>query len=168
LKLFLFAIIFTPLLFTQPAFGQYFDTPGFVNRFPVETGGYIFEVQTVSSFAIPDYQFSSEEKRLSFIISTSVSNNLAEIQIPKNLINGNFTFYLNDQEIFADVKTNEKISFITIEFPGKGLHKLDIIGTTYLPEFSEIAPLVLATSLLGILLVTRKRFSNFAQLFFKQ
>jgi hypothetical protein len=155
LKLFLFAIIFTSLLFIPPAFSQYFDTPGFVNRLPVETGGYIFEVQTVTNFGIPDYQFSSEEKRLSFIISSSVSNNLAEIQIPKNLINGNFTFYLNDQEIFADVKTNEKISFITIEFPGKGLHKLDIIGTTYLPEFSEIAQLVLATSLIGIVFLKK-------------
>jgi len=155
LKPFLFVIIFTSLLFAQSAFGQFFDTPGLVNRLPVETGGYIFEVVTVSSFDIPDYQFSSEEKRLSLIISTGVSNNLAEIQIPKNLINGNFTFYLNGQEIFADVKTNEKISFITIEFPGKGLHKLDIIGTTYLPEFSEIAQLVLVTSLIGIVFLKK-------------
>jgi len=88
--------------------------------------------------------------------------------IPANLINGNFTFFLNDQEFFPVVKYGEEISFITVEFEGDGRHKLEIIGTTYLPEFSEIAPLVLATSLLGILLVTRKRFSNFAQLFFKQ
>ncbi len=155
MKPFLFVIIFTSLLFAQSAFGQFFDTPGLVNRLPVETGGYIFEVITVSSFDIPDYQFSSEEKRLSFIISSSVSNNLAEIQIPKNLINGNFTFYLNGKEISADVKTNEKISFITIEFPGKGLHTLDIIGTTYLPEFSEIAQLVLATSLIGIVFLKK-------------
>ena len=155
MKPFLFVIIFASLLFTQPAFGQFFDTPGFVNRIPIETGGYFFEVRTVSSFDIPDYQFSSEEKRLSLIITTSVSNNLLEIEIPKNLINGNFTFYLNGQEIFADVKTNEKISFITLEFPGKGLHKLDIIGTTYLPEFSEIAQLVLATSLIGIVFLKK-------------
>jgi len=78
------------------------------------------------------------------------------------LLNGNFTFYLNGQEIFADVKTNDKISFITLEFPGKGLHKLDIIGTTTittttttpLPESSEITPLALVISLaLGISLI---------------
>jgi len=155
LKLFLFVIIFTSLLFPQSAFGQFFDTPGLVNRIPIETGGYFFEIRTVSSFDIPDYQFSSEEKRLSLIITTNVSNNLLEIEIPKNLINGNFTFYLNGQEISADVKTNEKISFIKIEFPGKGLHKLDIIGTTYLPEFSEIAQLVLATSLIGIVFLKK-------------
>ena len=157
MKPFLFVIIFTSLLLSPSAFGQYFDTPGLVNRLPVETGGYIFEVITVSSFDIPDYQFSSEEKRLSLIISTSVSNNLAEIQIPKNLINGNFTFFLNGQEISADVKTNEKISFITIEFPGNGTHKLDIIGTTYLPEFSEVLPLVLAMSMFGILFLNKIR-----------
>ncbi len=155
MKLFLFVIIFTFLLIIPPAFGQFFDTPGWVNRLQVENEGYIFEVHVVSSFDIPSHQFSSEEKRLSFFISTSVSNNLSEIQIPKNLLNGNFTFYLNGQEIFADVKTNEKISLITMEFPGKGLHKLDIIGTTTtptttttpLPESSEITPLVLVISL---------------------
>jgi len=155
LKLFLFVIIFTFLLIIPPAFGQFFDTPGWVNRLQVENEGYIFEVHVVSSFDIPSHQFSSEEKRLSFFISTSVSNNLSEIQIPKNLLNGNFTFYLDGQEIFADVKTNDKISFITLEFPGKGLHKLDIIGTTTtpitittpLPESSEITPLVLVISL---------------------
>jgi len=155
LKLFLFVLIFTFLLIIPPAFGQFFDTPGWVNRLQVENEGYIFEVHVVSSFDIPSHQFSSEDKRLSFFISTSVSNNLSEIQIPKNLLNGNFTFYLNGQEIFADVKTNDKISFITLEFPGKGLYKLDIIGTTTtpttittpLPESSEITPLVLVISL---------------------
>lgn len=117
----------------QPtAFGQFFDTPGLVNRFPIKTDGYVFEVKTVTNFDIPDYQFNRDEKRLSFIISSSVENNLAEFEIPKNLISGNFTFYLNNQEIFPDVQYNELISFITVEFPGRGLHKIDIIGTTYL------------------------------------
>jgi len=154
LKLILFTIIFLILVFPI-AFAQISDKTGLAKRFTIETGGYNFEVETVSSFDITDYEFSSDEKRLTFFISSTVRNNLSEIQIPKNLINGNFTFYLNDEEIFPRVQGNEKISFITIEFPGTGFHKLDIIGTTYLPEFSEIAPLVLATSLLGVLLIKR-------------
>lgn len=123
----------------QPsAFGQLFDTPGFVNRIPVKTGGEVFEVRVTSNFDIPDYQFNSDEKRLSVIISSSVSNNLAEFEIPKNLIGGNFTFYLNGEEISADVKTNELISFITLKFPGKGLHKFDMIGTTYLSDSNDV------------------------------
>lgn len=138
MKLILFLIISISLLVQPYAFGQSFDTPGFVNRFPINTGGEVFEVKVVSSFDIPDYQFNKDEKRLSFIISSSVTNNLAEFEIPKNLLSGNFTFYLNNEEIFADVKTNELISFITVEFPGRGLHKLDIIGTIYLNETIDV------------------------------
>jgi len=126
-----------------------------VQRLSIETDGYDFEVKTVSSFDITDYEFNSDEKRLTMFISSTVQNNLVEIQIPKNLISGNFTFYLNDEQIEADVKGNKQISFITLEFPGDGFHKLDIIGTTYLPEFSTIASLVLATSLIGILFLKK-------------
>jgi hypothetical protein len=162
LKYILFATVFLFLVISQSAFGQYFDTPGLANTFPVETGGYVFEVETVSNFDISDYKFSSDDKRLTFFISSSVQNNLGEFQIPKNLINGNFTFFLDDQEIFPDVKTSEIISFITVKFSDSGLHKLDIIGTTYLPESrpideSETPPLytnpMLPESEFGLLLI---------------
>jgi len=130
---------------------------GLAHHLPIETGGYDFVVESVANFDITDYEFSSEEKTLTIFISSSLSNNIGEFQIPKNLINGNFTFYLNDEEIFPDVKTNEQISFITVEFPGSGFHQLEIIGTTYLPEFSEIAQLVLAMSLFGILFLRIKK-----------
>jgi len=157
LKLLFFVIIFVSVLFLPSAFGQISDKTGLVNRLPIETGGYNFEVVVTASFDIPRYEFNSDEKRLTIFITTTVKNNLGEFQIPINLINGNFTFYLDDEEVFPVVLSNEKISFITIEFPGNGLHKLDIIGTTYLPEFSEIAPLVLATSMLGVLFLKRIR-----------
>jgi len=155
LKLLFFVIIFVSVLFLPSSFGQISDKTGLVHRLPIETGGYNFEVVSTASFDIPHYEFNSDEKRLTIFITTTVKNNLAEFQIPKNLINGNFTFYLDDEEVFPVVRSNEKISFITIEFPGNGLHQLDIIGTTYLPEFSEIAPLVLATSMLGVLFLKR-------------
>ena len=150
---FLIILLILPLF--PIAFAQLGDKTGFVQRLSIETDGYNFEVETVSSFDITDYEFNSDEKRLTMFISSTVQNNLVEIQIPKNLINGNFTFYLNDEQIEAVVKGNEQISFITLEFPGDGFHKLDIIGTTYLPEFSTIASLVLATSLIGILFLKK-------------
>ena len=157
MKLLFFVITFVSVLFFPTAFGQISDKTGLVNRLPIETGGYNFEVVVTASFDIPHYEFNSDEKRLTVFITTTVKNNLGEFQIPKNLINGNFTFYLDEEEVFPVVQSNEKISLITIEFPGNGLHKLDIIGTTYLPEFSEIAPLVLATSMLGVLFLKRIR-----------
>jgi hypothetical protein len=142
-------------LITTPAYAQYFDTPGLLQKFEIETGGYHYEVQTTSNFDVQEVELNSDEKKLTLFIKSALENNLSEIQIPVNLINGNFTFFLNDQEFFPDVKRSERISLITAEFEGVGLHKLEIIGTTYLPEFSEIAPLVLATSIFGLLLLKR-------------
>ncbi len=129
------------------------ETPGLKQVYTIETGGYSFDVKTTSNFDVTDYEFNADEKRLTFFINSGLEDNLSEIVIPTNLINGNFTYYLNEQEIFPTVKTSDTISFITVEFAGDGIHKLDIIGTTYLPEFEEIAMLVLATSLIGLILL---------------
>ena len=139
----------------MPVYGL--ETPGIKQSFNIETDGYEFEVDTTSNFDITDHEFDKDEKRLTFFINSGAENNLSEIVIPTNLINGNFTFYLNEEEIFPKVKSSEQISFITLEFPGDGIHKLDIIGTTYLPEFSEIAMLVLATSMFGLIFLKNKK-----------
>lgn len=137
------------------AFGQISDKTGFKQNFIIETGGYEFPVDVTSSFNVERLDFSSDDKRLTFHITNALEQNLAEIQIPKNLTNGNFTFFLDEQEIFPEVKTNKKISFITVEFNGTGIHKLDVIGTTYLPEFSGIAPLILSVLLIPIIFVRK-------------
>lgn len=140
----------------MPAFGQ-FENPGLHEQFVINTGGYDFTVTTTSNFQIEEIILDEEKKMLTFSINSNVERNLGEIEIPINLINGNFTFFLNDQEIFPVVKDNQKISFITVEFEGKGRHTLEAIGTTYLPEFSEIAPMVLGLALIGILLLKFKK-----------
>ncbi len=106
------------LVVVPPAFGQISERTGFKQDFTIETGGYDFTVEMTSNFNVKDIEFSSDDKRLTFFINSGIENNLAEIQIPINLINGNFTFILNDLEIFPIVKMNEKISFITLEFKG--------------------------------------------------
>ena len=151
------------LVIVPPAFAQISERTGLKQDFTIETGGYDFTVNIVSSFNVDEIEFDSDDKRLTFYFNTGIKNNLAEIQIPKNLINGNFTFFLNDQEIFPLVKTNEKISFITLEFEGNGSHTLDIIGTTYLPEFAQLAPMILAISLIGIIFSLKiKKLGNYS------
>ena len=138
-----------------PAFGQAIsDRTGFTKNFTIETGGYNFDVEITSNFDVTDIEFNKDDKRLTFFFKSSIQSNLAEIQIPRNLINGNFTILLNDRELFPIVKGNEKISFITDEFDGTGLNRLDIFGTTYLPEF-EFASIILGSSLLGIIFLKR-------------
>ena len=95
-------------------------------------------------------------KTITFHLQSSLDYNLLEILIPKNLINGEFTFLLDGSEIFPRVNIDDNNSFITIEFNGTGKHILEIIGTTYLPEFAEVAPIVLATSLIGIIVILKR------------
>ncbi len=144
-----------------PSYSQDIDTPGLVKTITVNTDGYDFEVETVSNFDVTDFEFDKELKKLTIFINSGTQENISEIQIPLNLINGNFTFFLNDEEIFPRVQSNEKISFITLEFEGDGKHTLEIIGTTYLPEFSDIAPFVLATSLIGIIFLKKSKLKFF-------
>lgn len=143
------------------ASAQISDRTGLKQNFIIETGGYEFPVDVISNFNIENFDFNSQDKQLTFYINSGLENNLAELQIPINLINGNFTFYLNDQEILPTVKQNERISFIILEFQGTGKHKLDIIGTTYLPEFSEIAHMILALSFLSVIFLIKGKKLNF-------
>ncbi len=151
-----FFVIILSLLVIPAAYGQLSDRTGLKQVFTIETGGYSFPVEIVSNFNVEETAFSAEEKKLTLHVFSSLQNNVAEIQIPKNLINGNFTFFVNGTEIFPNVQTNEQISFVFMEFAGNGTNKIEIIGTTYLPEFSAVAPLVLASSLAGLLILKRK------------
>lgn len=122
-----------------PAYGQALsDATGLVNRLDVQTGGHIFEVQTTSNFDIPNFEFDKDEKKLTLYISSGLENNLGEVILPQNLLGGNLTFYLNGQEYVPQVRTNEKISFITLNFTGIGDNTLDIVGTDYLSGLTEI------------------------------
>ena len=132
-------LVSVALLFViTPSYGELLsDATGLVNRLDVQTGGYSFEVETVSNFDISNFEFDKDEKKLTLHISSGLKNNLGEVIIPQNLLGGNLTFYLNGEEYFPQVNTNEKISFVTLNFTGSGDSKLDVFGTTYLAGLVE-------------------------------
>jgi len=137
LKIILFAPLLLLLVLT-PAFGQLLgDKTGLVTRFDVQTSGYTYEIQTVSNFDVTDHEFDKDEKRLTIFIKSGLENNLGEVIIPKILLGGNFTFYLNDLEFNPKIKSNEKISFVTLNFTGLGNNKIDIIATEALVGVKE-------------------------------
>ena len=126
------------------------------HNFNVQTGGYDFPVVATGNLDVTDLSFDKDTKTITIDISSSLDDNVLEILIPKNLINGDFTFFLDGSEVFPSVAWLTDNAFITIEFQGDGEHTLDIIGTTYLPEFAEVAPIVLATSLIGIIVILKR------------
>ncbi|MGY5143261.1 MAG: hypothetical protein ACW9XH_02150 [Candidatus Nitrosopumilus sp. bin_32a] len=137
----LFLLSLALLFVVTPVYGDLLsDATGLVNRLDVQTGGHTFEVQTTANFDIPNFEFDKDEKKLTLHITSGLKNNLGEVILPKNLLGGNLTFYLNDQEYFPQIKTNDRISFVTLNFTGSGDNKLDIIGTAYLSGLTEITP----------------------------
>jgi hypothetical protein len=125
-----------------PAFAQMplSDATGFINRLNVETSGHVFEIKLVSNFDLTDYTFEKDNQELIIYVESGLENNLGEIMIPTNLLNGNFMFILNDQEFFPKIQSNEKIHFITMNFTGSGSNVISITGSEYLIGLSEITP----------------------------
>lgn len=139
MKFFVF-LVFTLLLLVPPVFGQIAERTGLKHQFTVEADGRSFQMETVSNYDLVDFEFDGNEKRLTLFVNSGINNSLGEIQIPQNLIGGNFTFLLNDQEFLPRVQQNKKISFITLEFEGLGKHRIDIIGTSYLTGLTDSNP----------------------------
>jgi len=136
LKISLFIPILLVLIVT-PAFGALSDATGLVNRLDVDAGGYTLEVKVVSNFDVTDHEFDKDEKRLTIFIDSGLENNLGEIIIPKLLLDGNFTFYLNDMQFNQKIKSNDRISFITLNFTGVGNNKIDIFATKTISGIEE-------------------------------
>ena len=114
------------------------DATGLIDRLDVQTSGYAFEIKLTSNFDLTDYTFDKNEKQITLYFDSALENNLAEIIIPKDLLSGNFMFYLNDQEFLPRVESNEKISFITLNFTGSGSNVMKIIGSEHLVGLDPI------------------------------
>ena len=99
--------------------------------------GNTFEVITTSNYDIEDYEFDKDEKRLTFFVNSSLENNLGEMVLPNELLGDNLTFYVNDVKSIQNVKSSEKISFITLNFTGIGNNKIDIIETEIAETFDS-------------------------------
>ena len=137
-------IVFTVLLFfvLTPVHGQLLsDATGLINRIDIQTSGYDFEVVLTANFDLLDYDFDINNKQLILYLDSGLENNLGEIIIPATLLSGDFRFYLNDQEFFPKVQSDEKISFITLNFSGLGNNVVKIIGTEYLSGLDDIIPI---------------------------
>jgi hypothetical protein len=123
-----------------PAYGQLSDATGLISRIDIESSGYNFEVVLTSNFDLIDSSFDKNNKQLTLYLDSGLENNLGELVIPANLLNGDFTFYLNDQEFFPKIQSSERVHFITMEFTGSGSNTISISGSEYLIGLDEITP----------------------------
>ena len=110
-----------------------------INRIDIQTSGYDFEVVLTANFDLTDYTFDKSSRQLTLYLDSGLENNLGELVIPSTLLNGDFKFYLNEQEFFPKIQSSEKVHFITLEFSSLGSNVISISGSEYLVGLDEIA-----------------------------
>lgn len=145
-------------LFSSQASGQEsnfkgLNHPGIRWEWKISTDQYTFIVNTTSNFDMQNVAFNKDTKTLKFLGNSSHTENIAEIEIPSNLIGGNYTVYQNGAQISPIILKNGNLTTVILKFNDTGKTMTNVIGTTYLPEFTGIAPVIMAISF-GILFLT--------------
>ena len=83
------------------------------------------------------------------------AGNIAEIEIPHDLIGGNLTIFQNSKQTFPLIINSGNTSLVVLKFNETGNITTNIIGTTYLPEFAGITPLIMIVSSVIVFLTLR-------------
>jgi hypothetical protein len=131
------------LIVIVPAFAvPLSDRTGLKTKFDVDVGHSTYVIETVANFEINDVRFDNDT--LVFQISSSLSDNLVELQIPQNITKGAIHMYLDKEEVEPKILDSQKISFVTLEFAGNGTHTLELKSDFTLkapePEIIQDAP----------------------------
>ncbi|MDH2907088.1 MAG: hypothetical protein PXX83_03220 [Candidatus Nitrosotalea sp.] len=147
-------------MLTIPAFAQVsipktLDHPGIKWDWKIKAENYTFDVITVSNYDMQNVTFNEMNKELVFLGNSTHSGNIAEIQIPTNLIGGKLTVTQDGKPISSIVIPGTDSSTIMLKFNQTGMTNTSVIGTTYLPEFSNVALLVMVLSISMVLLIPK-------------
>ena len=106
---------------------------GFMSKYMIDTNGQNFEVTITANFTVLSHTFSTDDKMLQFNVNAiHEKENVAEIIIPRDLFDGEFTIILDGKEISAKISKTSKSSVISLVFDGKGEYTLGITATNYL------------------------------------
>jgi len=141
-------------LLSAPAFAD-LEYPGIKWEWKINAANYTYIVTTVSNYDMKNVTLNSDNKELIFTGNSTHTNNIAEIEIPSNLIGGSLTVTQDGKQISPIVINGTSSSTIMLKFNQTGITTTNVLGTTYLPEFGVISALVLVISI-GMVIFTLK------------
>lgn len=159
----LFSILVSGFLFAQ-AYAQSaipqnagLDHPGIKWDWKIKADDYNFVVSTVSNYDMKNVTLNKDNKELIFEGNSTHDGNIAEIQIPHDLISGNLTVTQNGQSLSPLIISNGNSTLVVLKFNQTGTTTTHIMGTTYLPEFSGVVTLVMLASVGFTIFFTKTR-----------
>ena len=108
------------------------DKTGFRFTFPIKTDDHTFVVEATGNLQVTNLDFNKEKKLITLFVMSSIENNSLEISFSNDLIGGDYTILLDNNEFPAKLQEGRHSTFVTMEFAGIGKFKIEIFGTTYL------------------------------------
>jgi len=120
--------------------------------------GTVFHVTTESNSTISNFMFTQEEKKLMFnVTGPADTNGFCNITIPNQLLGGPFTIIIDEQTV-SEVLSSDNGTHTWLYFTYlHSLHKIEIIGTTVIPEFPSATVLALFVFVTLIAVTLKKR-----------
>jgi hypothetical protein len=141
-------------LLSAPAFAD-LSYPGIKWEWKINAANYTYIVTTVSNYDVKNVTLNSNNKELIFTGNSTHTDNIAEIEIPSNLIGGSLTVTQDGKQISPIIINGTGSSTIMLKFNQTGITTTNVLGTTYLPEFGGISTLVMVVSI-GMVIFTLK------------
>ena len=132
LILIIFTIIVTPNVNAIPLS----DKTGFKFTFPIKTDDHSFIVEATGNLQVTNLDFDKEKKSITLFTQSSLDDNYLEVIFPNDLIGGDYTIFLDDDEFVPKVKEGKHSTLVSMNFADAGQHKIEIFGTTYLDTFN--------------------------------
>jgi hypothetical protein len=117
----------------------------------IKAENYTFVVVSVSNYDMKNVTFNKANKELILTGNSTHQGNIAEIEVPRNLIGGNLTVTQDGKPVSSIIIPGTDSSTIMLKYNQTGLVKTSVVGTTYLPEFSSVASLVMVLSIVMVL-----------------
>ena len=109
-----------------------------MNRYMITTDAQDFEVILSANFNVLSYGFNTNNETLQFNIETSLEErNIGQIDVPRDLIDGEITVLLDGKEISHKLSESRETYVISVTFDGKGKHTLDITKSKNLESTSD-------------------------------
>ena len=108
------------------------DKTGLRFTFPIKTDDHTFVVEATGNLQVTNLDFDKEKKLITLFVMSSIENNSLEISFSNDLIGGDYTIFLDNNEFPVKLQEGRHSTLVTMDFTGIGKHKIEIYGTTYL------------------------------------
>ena len=133
--------------------------------FELNVGGQTYPIQYMIDGGSANNMTISNETNSLIVSINSTDVGTLDIRLPRNIIDATtdegsdapFVAFIDDAELVepGEPATTADMRTLSIGFP-PGAEKIEITGTSVVPEFSTIAVVVLAVAIIGIVIATAR------------